>query len=76
MSSLILTGDGLGNIIRWNTSTGITLKSLSFAHPFKLGKEIDRVNEPNNEILTMDFNYNGSYLATAGKDSTVFINEL
>lgn len=42
--TVLTTGDGIGNIIRWHPTTG---------------KELDRVSEQDNEIISMDYDFHG-----------------
>ncbi|KAL4494012.1 hypothetical protein ABPG72_022029 [Tetrahymena utriculariae] len=56
VKNVITTGDGNGNIIQWHTTSG---------------KELERINEKDNEILCLDYDNKGQYLATGGKDSTI-----
>ncbi|EGR28411.1 WD repeat protein [Ichthyophthirius multifiliis] len=53
VKNLITTGDVNGNIVQWHASSG---------------KELERIIEPENQILCLDYDKNGNYLATAGKD--------
>jgi hypothetical protein len=38
-----------------------------------LGKKLHKITEENNSVLCLDFNFDGSLFATAGKDFNVLI---
>jgi WD40 repeat protein len=48
---VLVSGGSDGNIIHWHCNSG---------------KYLSKINEDNNQILAMDFNLNGTFLATAG----------
>ena len=55
--NILVVGNSDGTISYWHASTG---------------KLICKIKEENNHVLCMDYNLNGTKLATSGKDYKVF----
>lgn len=55
---VLVSGDSNGDLKHWHTSSG---------------KYLNRVNENDNQILSIDYTRNGEWLATAGKDCKIRI---